>query len=168
MYVYTCKRGNDSLKRKKNQFAPDASNSIVFLFAEWFIRCKNAVLECVSFPLYTDFMYTCNTRVCCAHYKWEETVALRVEELLKGLDKNIVCKYRCRDKRSLLRLKINKTRIWTCNKWIFSFFSYLNLNLHGYTFLSSLKRKLVYFRKKKKEIWKCKDYALERICSKLA
>lgn len=36
----------------------------------------------------------------------EETV-LQVE--LKGLDKNIVCKYRCRDKRSLLHLKINKT-----------------------------------------------------------
>lgn len=166
MYVYTCKRGNDSLKRKKNQFAPDASNSIVFLFAEWFIRCKNAVLECVSFPLYTDFMYTCNTRVCCAHYKWEETVALRVEELLKGLDKNIVCKYRCRDKRSLLRLKINKTRIWTCNKWIFFFlFKSQSTWLHV---LIIIETKTCLLSKKKKEIWKCKDYALERICSKLA
>lgn len=158
MYVYTCKRGNDSLKRKKNQFAPDASNSIVFLFAEWFIRCKNAVLECVSFPLYTDFMYTCNTRVCCAHYKWEETVALRVEELLKGLDKNIVCKYRCRDKRSLLRLKINKTRIWTCNKWIFFFFFLFKSQSTWLHVLIIIETKTCLLSKKKR------DLKMQRLC----
>lgn len=159
MYVYTCKRGNDSLKRKKNQFAPDASNSIVFLFAEWFIRCKNAVLECVSFPLYTDFMYTCNTRVCCAHYKWEETVALRVEELLKGLDKNIVCKYRCRDKRFLLRLKINKTRIWTCNKWIFFFFFLFKSQSTWLHVLIIIETKTCLLSKKKK-----RDLKMQRLC----
>lgn len=48
----------------KKVICAGCKHAIAFSFAERFTRCKNARLECVSFPLYADLMFVFAACVC--------------------------------------------------------------------------------------------------------